>query len=193
MKAIPRTRVERALTALTILALLATAFVSTQYRLPGSGPTNAYASRPVFGTDTTVLIYLSSSCAACTRQPEADLLAGALRRFVSVTRRPRLVGVSIDLNAAAGADYLQELVAFDEISAGGGWNNELSIRYLFPDELPPMANVPQLVMVERKLTMTEGRPATASVEINVVHRLMGLRPITDWMSRQADSRRQNPK
>jgi hypothetical protein len=92
------------------------------------------------------------------------------------------------LDAAAGADYLHEVAPFDEISAGGGWNNELSIRYLFPDNLPAMANVPQLVLVERKLTMTEGRPALSEIEVTVVQRVMGLRPITDWVSRQVNLR-----
>lgn len=180
-----RARSERALRYFTSGMLIAAAIVAVwTYRPLRSSAIAELAPRPVV-SDTVAIFFLSSTCLAGASEPAAsrftDLLGDAVRR----TERPRLMGVAVDEDARRGTQYLFDIARFDQVSAGGGWSNEVSLRYLFPNGLPPMANVPQLVVVERLIEVSGDTSEPAVTEIRVLHRALGLGPISDWIEQRS--------
>lgn len=176
---------ERVLSLVIVLGLCG-ALVVWWRRMPHDPVKIRLSSVPRDGTDTLVLVFLSRTCRACNQQPGADSLVHSLQRLARLQGRPRLVGIAIDADVHAGARYLEQIAAFDEVSTGSGWSNDLALRYLFPDGAPIIANVPQLVLVERHLSFTEGTPAVTSMSSAVIGRVLGLGPITHWIHQTAN-------
>lgn len=185
---VPRVATDRALTLITAGALLtATAVLFVRGRTTVPIASARAVPVPRTGTDTTALLFLSRTCPACTAEPGASSLRAWLDSLTQRPSRPKLVGVAIDDNAAAGIEYLTEVSDFDEVSAGDGWANAFAYDYVW-NVASPVATVPQLIIVERT-TVVQDSPFTVSSSETLLRRYVGLRPITEWVMQQARARR----
>jgi len=84
--------------------------------------------------------------------------------------RVTVIGVSISDDLRAGVRYLEDLGAngwaFDQISVGGSWMNELMIPLIWRQTVAKVA-VPQVLLVERHIDAT-GFPDAIAVERDTV-------------------------
>ena len=179
-----RQSVDRILLSFTVIALLATTAAVIDSRTSRTSPPPAEPlAIPEPGADTLLVFLLSSGCPACRAEPNATNLRLALERYSSQTTRARTLGAAIDNNVQAALAYLTSVGTFDQISAGGGWTNQIAHDFIWPDTIP-LVTVPQVLVISRRVTApVRGR---RSMQDSVVERLIGMPPIIDWLNRHSN-------
>lgn len=90
------------------------------------------------------------------------------------------LGVSAGNSASAGVEYLRTFAPFDQISAGHGWLNNDSMRYIWQDH-PGEAAIPQVIVISRSVTPLN--PGFSFSDERVIARLVGVSQIRDWVAR----------
>jgi hypothetical protein len=92
------------------------------------------------------------------------------------------VGVAYDRSREVSLAHLANFEFFDEVSAGGGWTNQLVSRYFWGDS-PGIAASPEVVVLLR----TIGAPETPGVlslysiaREQILTRKIGLRELERW-------------
>lgn len=184
-----------------ILSLALTASLAGAHRGNSPGGAPASANVAVSGAeqvpvtradgrqDELVAILVSATfCPAARRADFHDALPD-LKELLAVRAEARelqlrWVGVSLDWDAMEGAGYLASLSTFDEIIAGGNWVNEGSLKYIW-HHFPGEPAVPQLVLMERRLSTAEGGDYVLESE-QVRQRIIGVDEILRWID-TADS------
>ncbi len=138
---------------------------------------------PWAGSETMVALVVSSTCGAARDSTLRRLLVGLrtrIRNGLGHEPGERLVyvGVALDQSVESGVNILRRLGPFDEISAGGGWMNQLAIRYLHRD-LAGEAATPQILVVRRRL----GRSwAAHAVGVDtLLARVVGSSALIGWL------------
>lgn len=143
------------------------------------------------GLDTLVILIVSSACPACRQEP----LATRVRRaHKSVAARSddqvRFIGVAAEWDVTAGLALLDEFGPFDELSVGSSWANSLVLQHVWADSAAVGA-VPQLVVVERVMRVTEGaEPFLQVTSQQTIHRALGMQSIAEWLEERAGGNRE---
>jgi hypothetical protein len=137
--------------------------------------------------ELALIVFASSRCEACNH-PDLPGFIEAIRD--SVARQAHAsalgfvtVGIGIDSDPGAGLGMLDKLGGFDVVSSGGGWANDLGVRYLWR-ELPGERAVPQ-VLVTRRTILGPPSPLYGLNDEHVLHRVTGLAGIGAWLERGA--------
>jgi hypothetical protein len=92
------------------------------------------------------------------------------------------VGIAVDWSPRVGFDYLSEVGAFDEISAGRNWLNSSASTFLW-EANAAAPSIPQVIVVERTVTVGADRPTILSYsEPRVVARKIGTEEIARWIA-----------
>jgi len=91
----------------------------------------------------------------------------------------RMVGVSLDTDPSVGLSYLARFGPFDEVVAGGSWLN-FATEKLFWDEMPVSGELPQVVVMERRVRFA---PYLVTVgEERILRSVIGARAIVEWVA-----------
>jgi len=168
----------RMLTVITVIAGLAT----------GSPVVHAQPARE---TGELLLFYISAP-ECCADEGFGQSIAkikdqlGARAKQAGVTFRS--VGIAIG-QTGPGIRYLMEgrtsantvlpFGPWDEVHAGGGWNNQVLVQYIWRAQTVPAA-FPQLVMIERVTSKTDrGQQFGPDV---VIASFGGSKPMLDWLA-----------
>jgi hypothetical protein len=168
--------------AVTVCALSAAAFIWTASARRVARPSAVKSAPvPVGGTDTLLVLFLSSTCPACRAEPYASALRDALAKYNALGQHSRVIGVAIDADAQIGVEYLSTVASFDQVSAGAGWINQLANAFIWSDSVP-IASVPQLLVIRRRTTLRGER--YVAVSDSIVERALGLPPIVQWLNDQ---------
>ncbi len=163
------------------------------------GPPSAGESRPVPNAATVarsdrelVVVHIGSSRCAASRRAE---VIEAVRIAMKVLRRTadssglrfRAVGVAKEIHASAGIDHLASVGEFDEVAAGGSWQNLTAHRYVW-GEIPGVAATPQVIVTLRKVVSPSRQSPGVGYAISSEHLLarhVGVLEIADWVGRGA--------
>lgn len=89
----------------------------------------------------------------------------------------RAVAVSLDWKTDEALSFLEGFGAFDELVVGSNWLNDGARRYIWRD-LPGLAAVPQVLVVEREI---ETEPEVQVRFERVVKRIAGAAPVMEWV------------
>lgn len=137
------------------------------------------------GRQLIAFVFGGSKCASC-RSPEVKVALTALRdtlhaRYDQSYRTVRVVGVAINTDVNEGLEYLQGigLDAFDEISVGGGWQNQQVVRLVWRLQVAEAA-APQVVIVSRKMTAVLSPMAVHYGNDSLVTAFAGRKALGEW-------------
>lgn len=104
-----------------------------------------------------------------------------------VANRPemitRTIGIALDHDPRAGAEYLFRLAEFDEVVSGGNWLNTATEKFLFGTYRWAPA-IPQVVIMERTVTWSEAAFPLVEGE-KVLATIIGADSIMAWVNRGA--------
>lgn len=147
--------------------LLATLFVVTAaaYALARFTAGRVRSAKPRITTAATItrselaLIYIGNSRCGWCNDPELPANFATIRRFAGRAAQSRnqvlvVMGIAADPSATDGFEHLRKFGEFDQLSAGGGWANELALSYLFNSVAGPAAT-PTILVVERLLVVPD--------------------------------------
>jgi len=131
-------------------------------------------------TGELVLVFVGSDgCSWCRRDEVVEDLAHVTAKLGALAAESGLgftrIGVAIDQRPTIGADYLRWVGDFDQMIAGGGWNNDGVRRYAAG------RGVPQLVVLKRKLIWNSLGFIDTIDDEEVVARKIGVYEISDWV------------
>jgi hypothetical protein len=126
------------------------------------------------GRQWQVVVIGSSTCAAA-RSAE---IRQAIREIIGITRSQAhaagdlfsSLGVAIDWNIDNGQRFLESIGTFDEISLGGSWLNQTSVRLMVRDQ-PSIIGTPEVITLVRTIRM-QG-PGLSVSNDSLVKRLVG--------------------
>jgi len=138
---------------------------------------------PWGGTELVVFFIGSPTCGASKDVAVGRLLPGLrdrLRQQVtdSAVRRLTYVGVALGTSIELGLDFLRAAGPFDEVSAGGGWVNQVAVEYLHRGQ-PGEVAIPQIVAVTRKLGIALHGHVVGTDSL--LFRVVGATAIGDWL------------
>lgn len=143
---------------------------------------------PPSGRHLVAFVLLSSECGFCaekhTRAAVSQLRESLIKSQSAAFQRISVVGVAIDRNVDKGLKYLGSLgrsgVAFDEISVGGMWLNEMITSLVWRDAVGT-PSVPQVLIVERNV---DASAFPGHIEIrpdSLLLRVSGRDSLIDWV------------
>ncbi len=159
--------------------------------LAGAGAGTSRVQSPFpSGRYLVAFVLLSSECGFSTekgtkkaiRELRASLRASHAKAFAKVS----VIGIAIDEDLDAGVRYLQSLgpSAFDEISVGGSWLNELVTALVWRDGVAT-PETPQVVLVERRVDASE-YPRNIDVQRDsVLLKVTGRDDLLAWVNQGA--------
>lgn len=158
-----------------LLALLLASVVgfvlATQFLEPTSHEPKT-ASRPTQGKEILAVFVVSTSCPASSlaalRETLVQIRTGLKKTAELAGATFVMVGVAVESDPWVGVDFVRTFGEFDEVLAGGSWMNTGILAYVARD-LPGEWSIPQLVLVERDVSM--GGPG--QVPILSADRLIG--------------------
>lgn len=173
------------------LALVASFFAVRALR-GGNGTTNAALGRVSRVYEDSVgpqlvLVYIGkSTCAWCRHRDLPGLLDTAQSRMTHFATAQGIsyasVAVSVDHSPHSGLSHLQDMGAFTEYVAGGGWSGVSVAPYVW-EHLPGQAATPQVLVFYRWVSKSSaaGDPVLFTIDsIRQAGRFVGLREIAEW-------------
>jgi hypothetical protein len=86
------------------------------------------------------------------------------------------IGIALDWSLSRGMELLTRFGPFDEALIGRSWLNTGAVKYVWGD-LPGIAAVPQIIIVEREVLRIHG---TAIKNERVIVRRAGADAIINW-------------
>lgn len=136
-------------------------------------------------------VLVSSGCGWCAdpatkqalRTVRDSLLASHRGTFAGVS----VVGVAIDGSLDAGIQYLRDLdepKAFDQVSVGGLWLNELALSLVWREGFADAA-VPQVVLVQRHVDATRYPDYIQIQRDSALGTIVGRDSLVAWIARGA--------
>lgn len=136
------------------------------------------------------MIYFGKAGCTWSNRPEIPQMiqrAEARLRTVAGERGLTLVtiGVAADASSARGLSHLSEIgIEFNEVAAGNGWANTLSLQYLWERYGAPVST-PQVMVLERTLNVVRRSPALIySVDgERLLTRAVGFYELEAWLDR----------
>jgi hypothetical protein len=142
------------------------------------------------GRQLIAFVLGGSKCASC-RSDEVKSAIRVLRdslhaRYDGSYRTIRVVGVAINTDVREGLDYLRsiDLDAFDEISIGGGWQNQNVVRLVWRLRVAEPA-APQVVLVSRGMAAELSPLAVHYADDSIVTAFVGRKALRAWLSNGA--------
>lgn len=133
--------------------------------------------------ELVMILLVSSKCGACRIGGLAEALDEMRVRLgqLARSRERRLVthGVALDWSVEEGLEFLAGFGAWDEVSVGRNWLNSAALKYIWKDG-PQFATVPQVVVVERVVQVSDGNEILVRSE-EVVQRVAGPGEIFNWI------------
>ena len=132
------------------------------------------------GTELIMVLIATSTCPGIDDPALGAALAQAregLRREAAAKGQLfTTIGVSLDWSIDHGIEMLARFGPFDEVTVGRGWLNTGALRYIWKD-MPGIAAVPQIVVVEREID--KGRSIQVTEE-HVRYRMTSAMRIISW-------------
>ena len=131
---------------------------------------------------SAVFISMADCCDALTRDLRApiDSVRSVLRlRALRAGEVFRMVGVSLDWDPKVGWKYLSEFGEFDEVGLGSNWFGLQPEILMFSGAKSVEPSIPQLVIIERTVTMDSGLPTFGPRR--VLRALHGKDQILAWV------------
>ena len=170
-------------------AAFSAAFMQTEAMFPTRrAPGGQFVNRPRPGTEVLAVFLASSTCGALEYPGLVEAMDRIRRTLRAAASREGktfvAVGVSLDQDPWHGAEFLKKLGQFDEILSGGSWLNTGSIAFILRD-FPGRRSIPQLVLVERDVTMS-GNNGVESVNDRFVTRKIGAEAIVNFAASLSD-------
>jgi hypothetical protein len=155
-------------------------FTSTATQAQFSSPT-ATPSAPVREV-AAVFIGMADCCDALTKDLVApiDSARKMLRlRALRAGEVFRMVGVSLDWDPKVGWNYISQFGEFDEVGLGSNWFGLQPEILMFSGSTGVQPSVPQLVLIERTITLDTGNPTFGPRR--VLRALQGRDQIIAWV------------
>jgi hypothetical protein len=145
------------------------------------------------GRQLIAYVFGGSRCAICRKTEVKEAVAalkGTLRRaHGSSFRTVMVVGVAVNTDLGEGLGYLKSigLDSFDEITTGGGWQNEEVIRWIQRGKHAEAA-VPLVIVVTRTMD-AQLAPLRVSYSVDsILAVVQGRTELLDWVNGSAPLR-----
>ncbi len=176
------TAVDRVL-ALAAIAAVAVAVAVWSRKISAASAAGGLQTWRPGSLDTLAVIIVSSGCPACNG-PE---FVGAVRKALNLEAGSgreafHYAGVSVDWSIPDGLTALRELGPFTEVSTGNGWGNARLFPLIWADSFA-VAGTPQLVLVERSVTMGVDERYRLTAE-SAVGRVYGATAMQAWFAQR---------
>ncbi|HUG38859.1 MAG TPA: hypothetical protein VMM12_00150 [Longimicrobiales bacterium] len=140
------------------------------------------------GTDSALVLIVSSQCSVCSDPALVEQLGALLRKAqVASAGRLKVIGIAVDPSPRDGYELLSRMGRFDEMNVGGGWSNLAFSDLLWGDSIAVWA-VPQLVVLERQLDADGRTVVEKKREVQVA--AMGARDVVSWLQEYLSSSEQ---
>lgn len=176
------TAVDRVLALAAIAAVAVAVAVWSRKISAASAADDPEVWRPA-GLDTLAVIIVSSGCPACNGPEFVEAVRKALNAEAGSGREAfHYAGVSVDWTIPDGMTALNELGPFAEVSTGNGWGNARLFPLIWADSFA-VAGTPQLVLVERSVTMGADERYRLTAE-SVVGRVYGATAMRAWFAQR---------
>lgn len=161
------------------LAVGAATTVALRYREPTPIVADSAAKAvPDSGVQEVAVFIGASWCAASAFPQLKDSLPLLLKRLETEARSRNhwfsTIGVSLDVPAKKGIEWLNEYGTFGQLIVGGGWGNYAVLDLIWSD-LSSAPELPQLVILSRPILASTPRIRLGPVTVR--ERVSGAQPI----------------
>jgi hypothetical protein len=135
-----------------------------------------------------VFVYIGAAGCGPSNVPQLPRIVRTVRDAAAKQARTagagfRTIGIAKDPDARAGLEHLKKYGSFDEVSAGGGWLNLGTLKYIFSD-LSGVGATPQVAVVLRTVQREGG--VVGVRDERILARKVGVNELSDWANRGSD-------